>query len=64
VNGLYRMLADITGFTGRPAQDPARAGDQRRSVLDASLAGQSLGWKPWTHLEDGLGETVAYLRGI
>ena len=64
VNGLYRMLAEITGFTGQPGQGAARAGDQRRSVLDVSLAAQSLGWKPWTHLEDGLGETVAFLKGI
>jgi hypothetical protein len=23
-----------------------------------------LDWRPWTHLQDGLGETVAYLRGV
>ena len=28
------------------------------------LAPSAIGWKPWTHLEDGLGETVAYLKGI
>jgi dTDP-D-glucose 4,6-dehydratase len=23
-----------------------------------------LGWRSWTHLEDGLGETVAYMIGV
>ncbi len=64
VNGLYRMLSDVTGFRGDPAYGPARPGDLRRSVLDIAVADDVLGWRPWTHLEDGLGETVAYLKGI
>jgi UDP-glucose 4-epimerase len=64
VNGLYRMLAEITGFTGEPGHGPARPGDLRRSVLDISTADDVLGWRPWTHLEDGLGETVAFLKGV
>jgi len=64
VNGLYRMLAEITGFQGAPAQGPARPGDLRRNVLDVSAASETLNWRPWTHLEDGLRETVAYLRGV
>jgi len=64
VNGLYRMLAEITGFDGHSQTGPERGGDLRRSVLDISSAATALGWRPWTHLEDGLGETVAYLRGI
>lgn len=64
VNGLYRMLAEITGFSGQPQAGLARSGDLRRSVLDPSLAAEVLGWRPWTHLEDGLGETVAFLKGV
>jgi UDP-glucose 4-epimerase len=64
VNGLYRMLAEITGFAGEPQHGPERPGDLRRSALDPSLAATALGWRPWTHLEDGLGETVAYLKGV
>jgi UDP-glucose 4-epimerase len=64
VNGLYRMLSEITAFTREPGHGPARPGDLRRSVLDISLAEDALGWRPWTHLEDGLGETVAYLKGV
>jgi UDP-glucose 4-epimerase len=64
VNALYRMLAELTGFGGQPAEGPLPAGELRRSCLDNALAAELLGWKPWTHLEDGLGETVAYLKGI
>ncbi|MGZ8606753.1 MAG: NAD-dependent epimerase/dehydratase family protein [Actinomycetota bacterium] len=64
VNGIYRMLAEIVGFAGEPERGAARSGDLRRSSLDIAAATDQLGWKPWTHLEDGLGETVAYLRGI
>jgi UDP-glucose 4-epimerase len=64
VNGLYRMLAEITRFTGEPSHGPARPGDLRRNALDPSIANDVLDWRPWTHLQDGLGETVAYLRGV
>jgi UDP-glucose 4-epimerase len=64
VNTLFRMIADLTGFTGEPARGPERAGDVRRNALDNTAAGTALGWRPWTHLEDGLSETVAYLRGV
>ena len=63
VNHLYRLLAEITGFAGEPSMGRSR----RRSSADGPghLRGPSaIGWKPWTHLEDGLAETVAYLKGI
>jgi UDP-glucose 4-epimerase len=63
VNGLYRMLSDITGFEEGPGHGPARLGDLRRSSLDIALAAEVLGWKPWTHLEDGLAETISFIRG-
>jgi UDP-glucose 4-epimerase len=64
VNALFKMMAEITGFSGQPASGLVPAGELRRIALANSLAAQVLGWKPWTHLEDGLGETVAYVRGI
>ena len=63
VNGLFRMLAELTGFGGGPAFGPLPPGEIRRIALDPSLAAEVLGWRPWTHLEDGLSETVAFLRG-
>jgi UDP-glucose 4-epimerase len=64
VNGLYKLLADITGFEGEPDHGPLPQGELRRIALDISAAASALAWKPWTHLEDGLAETVAYLKGI
>jgi UDP-glucose 4-epimerase len=63
VNGVFRLLAQITDFAGQPAYGRARPGDVRRSALDPGVAADVLGWRPWTHLEDGLSETVAFLRG-
>ena len=64
VNALYRMIADATGFGQVPGHGPLPPGEIRRIALDNSLANQALGWRPWTHLEDGIKETVAYLKGI
>lgn len=62
VNGLYLMLAEIMGVSGEPRSGLARPGDLRRNALDIGLAADVLGWRPWTHLEDGLRETVAFAR--
>ena len=64
VNHLYRLLAEIAGFEGEPQQGPLPQGELRRIALDISKAPGAIAWKPWTHLEDGLAETVAYLKGI
>ncbi len=64
VNHLYRMLAEICGVEEEPEMGPLPAGEVRRISLDVALAEQELGWKPWTHLEDGLGETVAFIKGV
>ena len=64
VTHLYRLLADIIGFKEEPEHGPLPAGELRRIALDISTAPNAIGWKPWTHLEDGLAETVAYLKGV
>jgi UDP-glucose 4-epimerase len=64
VNGVFRMLAQITGFAGQPLYGPLPQGELRRNALDIDLAREALGWHPWTHLEDGLRETVAFIRGL
>ncbi len=64
VSGIFRLLAEITGYTKEPEHGPLPAGELRRSVLDIGAAPAALAWKPWTHLEDGLAETVAFLKGV
>ncbi len=64
VNGLFKLLAETIGYTGEPGTGPLPPGELRRIALDISLAPSAIGWKPWTHLEDGLGETVAFLKGV
>ena len=64
VKHLYVLLAGIIGFAGEPDHAQLPAGELRRIALDISSAPTAIAWKPWTHLEDGLAETVAYLKGI
>jgi UDP-glucose 4-epimerase len=62
VNELYRRLAPLAG-AARPAEyGPARPGEQRRSVLDASRAKARLGWTPTTSLDEGLRKTFAWFK--
>lgn len=63
VNALFAELADLTGYTRRPDHAPPRPGELRHISLDARLAGTELGWKPWTTLREGLGATLAWMRG-
>jgi UDP-glucose 4-epimerase len=64
VNHVFRLLADITGYDKEPDHGPLPPGELRRIALDISSAPNAIAWKPWTHLEDGLAETVAFLKGV
>jgi UDP-glucose 4-epimerase len=64
VNHVYAMLAETIGFVGEPQRGPLPPGELRRIALDIQRAASAIAWKPWTHLEDGLAETVAYLKGV
>ena len=62
VNELHRRLARIIGVSAEAVHGPAKAGEQRRSCLDASLAASRLGWRPRFSLDAGLEATVTYFR--
>lgn len=62
VRALFRMMAAITGYRGKPAFGPPRPGDLHRNALDVQLAGRELGWKPWTSLKEGLRATIDSFR--
>ena len=59
---LYQALAKITGVA-EPAQHvPAKAGEQKRSMISSAKIKQELGWKPETGLAEGLKDTVEFFR--
>ncbi len=62
VNRIFQLLAAVIGYRGEPRFTPGAGGELRRIALDCEAAGRILGWRPWTHLEDGLAETVAWMR--
>lgn len=63
---IRRGLVAVTGRTGKvvaypePLHGPARPGDLRSNVVDATRAGTVLGWRPEVDLEDGIGWTAAW----
>ena len=57
VNELHRLCATTAGVEQEPRHVDARAGDARRSVLDAAAAERELGWRARTALADGLRTT-------
>lgn len=58
---LLSELELLTGQQARVTHEPFRPGDIYHSALDATLARRILGWTPITPLQDGLGETIAWL---
>jgi len=63
VTAIYQTLAAIVGYREEPRFEPQAEVGVERSALDIEQAASKLGWRPWTTLEDGLAETVSFLRG-
>jgi UDP-glucose 4-epimerase len=62
VTELYRRLARAAGVERAAEHGPARPGEQRRSLLDASRAKALLGWTPATAIDDGLAKTFTWFK--
>jgi UDP-glucose 4-epimerase len=56
---VERFRALDGGAAFAPVHAPARAGEVRRSCLDATRAAAALGWRPQVALADGLRRTLA-----
>ena len=63
VNELFHMMAAETGYTGDPEYRPERPGDIKHVVLANARAEQFMGWRPRTSFQEGLSETLAWMRG-
>lgn len=62
LNETFEILCELTGYKGRPAHEPARAGDIRDSLADIRLAGELLGYQPLVDFREGLRRTVEWYR--
>ncbi len=62
VTTLYAHLRVLTGSPHPAQHGPAKAGEQRRSVIAAARAAEVLGWRPEIPLEEGLRRTVEFFR--
>lgn len=62
VNQLFKMLAELTGYSKSPIYTEPRKGDLRKSILNCSKAEETLGWKAKTDLKTGLALTVEYFK--
>jgi UDP-glucose 4-epimerase len=59
---MFNLLAELTGYQGKPHYAPVREGEIYKIYLDSSKARKELGWQPRVLLREGLNETVNYYR--
>lgn len=62
LNETFRILRELTGYSGDPAYAEPRSGDIRDSLADIHLAGDLLGYKPVVDFREGLKRTVDWYR--
>jgi UDP-glucose 4-epimerase len=64
INQVFDALKKITQYPHEAMYAPAKPGETFKIYLDASKAGQQLGWEPSADLEEGLTRTVAYFKQV
>jgi len=62
LNGLLAAFEHVVGHPVVREYAPARAGEVKRIALNAERARHELGWKPTVSLEDGLAQTLAWVK--
>lgn len=62
INRLWAVIRELTGAEVEARHGPPRAGDVRDSLASIEKAREVLGFEPLVGLEDGLKDTVAWLR--
>jgi UDP-glucose 4-epimerase len=61
---MFNLLAELTGYQGKPRYAPVREGEIYKICLDSSKAQKELDWQPQFLLREGLSETVDSYRSI
>jgi UDP-glucose 4-epimerase len=62
LNETFELLCELTGYKGKAAYEPERAGDIRDSLADIRLAEELLGYEPIVDFREGLRRTVEWYR--
>lgn len=62
LNQTFEILKGLTGYTGQPAYEKARAGDIKESLADISRARNLLGYQPSVDFSEGLRRTVEWYK--
>lgn len=62
VNELFAFLTKAVGIKLAEKHAPAKAGEQRRSVLSSKYIEDDLGWKPSLKMGEGIPKTVAFFK--
>lgn len=64
VTELHQLVEGAVGVSRPPVHAEARTGEVHASVLDPTLAGRVLGWKPDIDLTEGIKRTVEWLSSV
>jgi UDP-glucose 4-epimerase len=62
LNQTFKLLQELTSYSGSPVYATERGGDIKHSLADISSAEQCLGYKPKVDFEEGLRRTVDWYR--
>jgi len=62
LNEIFKLLQNLTSYSGSPIYGDERGGDIKHSLADISSAETNLGYKPKVNFEDGLKRTVDWYR--
>ncbi len=62
IGDLARLVAELTGFTGRIEWEPTRPNGQPRRRLDTSAARKAFGFEATIALRDGIAETIGSMH--
>jgi len=62
VNDIVRQINALLGTRIEPIHEPPRPGEVQRIYLDATRAGNVLGWVPTIGFEEGLRRTIEWVR--